>query len=208
MPKINKNSLKISEKISGDNKNISGIYGQIKEKLSSATGTNDTSNQKDQSQNEDNHQFSKRLEFTTESDPYAVELEERFITVSNDLNDLDKDFIVEGDTGKEYNEENISATGDNVNLVHEYSYGGMGTMRIKDKIIGKEVLDVNANLIGKVNDVDVNFENKTLEAFIVGKGGLLESLGGSGNEIIVPLHMVIAIGDKILIKSETQLLTK
>ncbi len=78
-------------------------------------------------------------------------------------------------------------------------------MRIKDKIIGKEVVDVNANLIGKVKDVDVNFENKTLEAFIIGKGGILEGLGGSGNDIIVPLSMVMAIGDKILIKSETQL---
>jgi len=207
MPKITKNSLKISEKLSSDSKNSYGLYGQIKEKLSSATGTNNASNQRDQSQKEYSHQLSEELEFATKSYPYAVELEERFRTVSNDLNDLDKNFIVEGeyDTGKEYNDKNIRATGDNVKLVPEYSYGGMGIMRIKDKIIGKEVVDVNANLIGKVKDVDVNFENKTLEAFIIGKGGILEGLGGSGNDIIVPLSMVMAIGDKILIKSETQL---
>ena len=50
-------------------------------------------------------------------------------------------------------------------------------MRIKEEIIGKEVVDVNAIVIGKVKDVEVNFETKTLEAFLVGKGGILEGLG-------------------------------
>lgn len=77
-------------------------------------------------------------------------------------------------------------------------------MRIKEKIIGKEVVDINAMVIGKVKDVEVNFENKTIEAFIVGKGGILEGLGSSRNDIIVPLNMVVAIGDKIIVKSENQ----
>lgn len=51
-------------------------------------------------------------------------------------------------------------------------------------------------------DIEVNFENKTIEAFLVGKGGILESLGRS-NDIIIPEDMVMAIGDKILVKSET-----
>ncbi|NYB52380.1 MAG: PRC-barrel domain-containing protein [Methanobacteriaceae archaeon] len=74
-------------------------------------------------------------------------------------------------------------------------------MRIKDKIIGKEVVDNHAILIGKVKDVEVNFETEKVEAFIVGKGGLFEGLGGS-NDLIIPLTMVIAVGDKILVKSE------
>lgn len=74
-------------------------------------------------------------------------------------------------------------------------------MRIKEKIIGKEVVDNHAFLIGKVKDVEVNFENEKIEAFIVGKGGLFEGLGSS-NDLIVPLSMVIAVGDKILVKSE------
>ncbi len=74
-------------------------------------------------------------------------------------------------------------------------------MRIKEKIIGKEVVDNHALLIGKVKDVEVNFETKTVEAFIIGKGGLFEGLGSS-NDIVVPLSMVIAVGDKILVKSE------
>lgn len=77
-------------------------------------------------------------------------------------------------------------------------------MRIKEEIIGKEVVDVHAILIGKVKDLQVDLETNTLEAFIVGKGGILESLGISKNYIIVPDNMVIEIGDKILIKSEKQ----
>jgi sporulation protein YlmC with PRC-barrel domain len=77
-------------------------------------------------------------------------------------------------------------------------------MKIKEEIIGKEVVDVHAILIGKVKDVEVDFETKTLRSFIVGKGGISASLGISKDEIIVPDNMVLAIGDKILVKSETQ----
>jgi sporulation protein YlmC with PRC-barrel domain len=77
-------------------------------------------------------------------------------------------------------------------------------MRIKQEIIGKEVVDVHAILIGKVKDVQVDLENNTLEAFIVGKGGILEDLGISKDYIIIPDNMVIEIGDKILVKSEKQ----
>jgi sporulation protein YlmC with PRC-barrel domain len=76
-------------------------------------------------------------------------------------------------------------------------------MKIKEEIIGKEVVDVHARSIGKVTDMEVNFETKTLEAFLVGKGGILESLGRS-NDIIIPQDMVLAIGDKILVKAENE----
>jgi len=208
MSKINKkNSSGFSEKLSGDSRSISGIYGQIKEKFSSATSTDDTSNQSDPSFNEHDNQLIEELELATKSDPYLLELEERFVKVSNDLNNLDKGLTADNENynKKEYNNKKINATDDVVKLVHKSNYGGMGVMRIKEKIIGKEVVDINANVIGKVKDVDVNFENKTLQAFIIGKGGILEGLGSSGNDIIVPLRMVIAMGDKILVKSETQL---
>ena len=77
-------------------------------------------------------------------------------------------------------------------------------MKIKEEIIGKEVVDIHGIVIGKVKDVEVDYETKTLQAFIVGKGGILEGLGRSSGGIIVPDNMVIAIGDKILVKSETQ----
>ncbi len=74
------------------------------------------------------------------------------------------------------------------------------TMRIIEEIIGKEVLDSSAIVIGKVKDVEVNFETQTLEAFILGKGGISEGLGISKGETIVPYDMIKKIGDKILLK--------
>ncbi len=74
-------------------------------------------------------------------------------------------------------------------------------MRIIEEIIGKEVLDSSAIIIGRVKDVEVDFETKTLEAFILGKGGISEGLGISKGETIVPYDMVKKIGDKILLKS-------
>ncbi len=71
-------------------------------------------------------------------------------------------------------------------------------MRIKDEIIGKEVVDINAIVIGKVKDVDVDFETQTFEAFIVGKGGI--SLRASDSEIVIPYEKVKTIGDKVLLK--------
>jgi sporulation protein YlmC with PRC-barrel domain len=80
----------------------------------------------------------------------------------------------------------------------------MMLMKIKEEIIGKEIVDVHGNVIGKVKDVEVNYETKTLEAYIVGKSGILQGLGISKDDIIVPDNMVIAIGDKVLVKSEEQ----
>lgn len=77
-------------------------------------------------------------------------------------------------------------------------------MKIKEEMIGKEVVDVNAMIVGKVKDVEANFESKTIESFLVGSGGILESLGSSKNDIVIPLRMVVAIGDNVIVKSENQ----
>ena len=50
-------------------------------------------------------------------------------------------------------------------------------MRIKEEVIGKEVIDTSGLIIGKVKDVEVDFETQLMENFIVGKGG---SFGGFG----------------------------
>ncbi len=73
-------------------------------------------------------------------------------------------------------------------------------MRVVEDIIGKEVLDSSANIIGKVKDVEVDLETRTIEALILGKGGLSEGLGLSKGETIVPYDMVKKIGDKILLE--------
>ncbi len=77
-------------------------------------------------------------------------------------------------------------------------------MRIMEEIVGKEVLDSSAVIIGKVKDVEVNMETNQIEAFVLGKGGISEGLGLSKGETIVPYDMVKQIGDKILLKSAAE----
>ena len=36
-------------------------------------------------------------------------------------------------------------------------------MRVKDDIVGKEVVDTNGIVIGKVKDVEVDFETQTIK---------------------------------------------
>jgi len=73
-------------------------------------------------------------------------------------------------------------------------------MRIVEEIVGKEVLDSSAIVIGKVKDVEVNMETKELESFVLTKGTISEGLGLSKSETIVPYDMIMEIGDKILLK--------
>ncbi len=73
-------------------------------------------------------------------------------------------------------------------------------MRIVEEIVGKEVLDSSAVIIGKVKDVEINIEKNIIQSFIVGKGGISEGLGLSKGETVVPYDMVSMIGDKILLK--------
>ncbi|MBI4813110.1 MAG: PRC-barrel domain-containing protein [Methanobacterium sp.] len=77
-------------------------------------------------------------------------------------------------------------------------------MRIVQEIVGKEVLDSSAVVIGKVKDIEVNFMTNEIEAFVVGKGGISEGLGLSKGETIVPYNMVSKIGDKILLKNRDE----
>ncbi len=69
-----------------------------------------------------------------------------------------------------------------------------------EEIIGKEVLDSSAMIIGRVKDVEVNAETNEMEAFVLSKGGISESLGLSGNEILIPFGRIKEIGDKILLE--------
>ncbi|MGA2675443.1 MAG: PRC-barrel domain-containing protein [Methanobacterium sp.] len=72
-------------------------------------------------------------------------------------------------------------------------------MRIMEKIIGKEVIDNSALILGRVKDIEVNIETNEIEALILGKGGIAESLGLSDSEVIISYDIIKEIGDKILI---------
>lgn len=80
------------------------------------------------------------------------------------------------------------------------------SMRIIEEIIGKEVLDSSAVVIGKVRDLELNIETNQIEAFILGKGGISEGLGLSKGETVVPYDMIKQIGDKILLKNASETL--
>ncbi len=79
-------------------------------------------------------------------------------------------------------------------------------LRIREEIIGKEVLNGQAEVLGRVKDVEVNGETNEIEALILSKGGISESLGLSSNEVIIPIEQVKQIGDKILLENETEYL--
>ena len=73
-------------------------------------------------------------------------------------------------------------------------------MRVAEDIIGKEVLDSSATIIGKVKDIEVNLGTRKIEAIVIGQGGISESIGISKEENVIPYDMVKQIGDKILLK--------
>lgn len=70
---------------------------------------------------------------------------------------------------------------------------------IKKEILGKEVVDISGIVIGKVDDVEVNFETQTLEGIMVSKGGLFGGFGGSSSGTLVPYDVIKVIGDKVLL---------
>jgi sporulation protein YlmC with PRC-barrel domain len=72
-------------------------------------------------------------------------------------------------------------------------------MRIIEEIIGKEVIDNSALILGRVKDIEVNIKTNEIEALILGKGGIAESLGLSNSEVIISYDIIKEIGDKILI---------
>ena len=73
-----------------------------------------------------------------------------------------------------------------------------------EEIIGKEVLDGSAMIIGRVKDIEVDEKTNQMDAFIISKGGISESLGLSGNDIVIPFTRVKQIGDKILLEAEME----
>lgn len=73
-------------------------------------------------------------------------------------------------------------------------------MRVTKQIIGKEVIDSSAMVIGKVKDVEINWGTKEIEAIVLGNGSISERLGLSKEEVVIPYDVVKQMGDKILLK--------
>lgn len=77
-------------------------------------------------------------------------------------------------------------------------------MRIKDELFGKEVLDADIQIVGKVIDVVFDKDSFEITDLVIKGSGLSEQFKAS--EDLVPMEMVKVIGDKILLKGEDDIL--
>ncbi|MGB9937600.1 MAG: PRC-barrel domain-containing protein [Methanobacterium sp.] len=76
-------------------------------------------------------------------------------------------------------------------------------MKVKEEIIGKEVIDMSAMVLGKVKDVEVNLSTNEIEAIVLGSGGgILDVFGQSREQGSIPYRRIKQIGDKVLLKDE------
>ena len=72
-------------------------------------------------------------------------------------------------------------------------------MKIKDEILGKEVIDEAGVTIGKIKDLDMDVNSSTIETMEIEDQGISGKLG-LGEKKVLPFHLVKKIGDKIMIK--------
>ncbi len=73
-------------------------------------------------------------------------------------------------------------------------------MRIKDELFGKEVLDADIQIAGKVADVVFDKDTFEITDLVIKKTGFSEQIKASEN--VIPIELVKVIGDKILLKGE------
>lgn len=76
-------------------------------------------------------------------------------------------------------------------------------MRIKDELFGKEVLDADIQIVGKVSDVVLDKDTYEITDLVLKKSGISEQIKASEN--MVPMELVKVIGDKVLLKGEDDL---
>ena len=76
-------------------------------------------------------------------------------------------------------------------------------MRIKDELFGKEILDADIQIVGKVSDVIFDKDTFELTDLVIKKSGFSEQIKASEN--VIPIELVKVIGDKILLKGEDDL---
>lgn len=73
-------------------------------------------------------------------------------------------------------------------------------MRIKDELLGKEVLDADIQIVGRIHDVIFDKDTFELTDLVIKKTGFSEQIKASEN--VIPMEFVKVIGDKVLLKSE------
>ena len=76
-------------------------------------------------------------------------------------------------------------------------------MRTKD-LFNKEVLDGNIKIIGKVQEIIFDEDSFEITDLVIKKIGISEQLRDSEN--VIPVELVKAVGDKVLLKSDDDIL--
>ena len=77
-------------------------------------------------------------------------------------------------------------------------------MRLLDDVIGKEILDCNANILGKVKDLEIDAASKKIEFIITTKAGKSKKILISNEEEKIPFEMVSRVGDKIILQEDLE----
>lgn len=72
-------------------------------------------------------------------------------------------------------------------------------MRTKE-LFNKEVLDGNIKIIGKVQEIIFDEDSFEITDLVIKKIGISEQLRDSEN--VIPVELVKAVGDKVLLKSD------
>lgn len=73
-------------------------------------------------------------------------------------------------------------------------------LSVKDELVGREVLDPTGHVIGKVDDVDVDFDSERISAIVLHEGGRLR-----GRERVIPFNMVETVGERVILKKESRM---
>lgn len=80
-------------------------------------------------------------------------------------------------------------------------------MRTKE-IIGKKIIDASGNEVGEVEDIEIDWDTKTVTALILGgKGEMAEKLFGrlgarSAPDISVPVDAVAVMGSVVVLSKK------
>lgn len=72
-------------------------------------------------------------------------------------------------------------------------------MRTKE-LFNKEILDADAHIIGKVSELVFDEDTFEITDLVIKKTGFSEQIRDSEN--VIPVELVKAIGDKVLLKSD------
>ena len=88
------------------------------------------------------------------------------------------------------------------NLMNKYNITNYKCdfMRVKDELFGKEVLDADIQIVGKVSDIILDRDTFEITDLVLKKTGFSEQIKSSEN--MIPMELVKVIGDKILLKGE------